>query len=333
VPLVRVSLKSEVVTDVVTVGVVTSLLIQGVDFLLGNDLARDKVRVSPVVVDCLVAGQETAAIEEEFPGIFPACVVTRAQAREAKQDLEKSEKVTGSGIFLAETFFRDLNSEGETLVVEDKPVLSRTALIREQKADAELEGLRQTALSESETVDVPGGFYLKDDVLMRKWRNPRSPATDEWSVVHQVVMLQSFRSEVLRLGHKVPMAGHMGIRKTQARVMAHFYWPKLHKDVVEFCRTCPMCQVTGKPQPNIKPAMGEPFSKVIVDCVGHLPRSKSGFQFLLTIMDISTRFPEAIPLKRITAKTVVDALVQFFTRYGLPTEVQNITLRRESSDK
>ena len=39
-------------------------------------------------------------------------------------------------------------------------------------------------------------------------------------------------------------------------------------------------------------------------------------------MDLSTRFPEAIPLRKITAKVVVEALVQFFTRYGLPKEIQ-----------
>ena len=40
-------------------------------------------------------------------------------------------------------------------------------------------------------------------------------------------------------------------------------------------------------------------------------------------MDLSTRFPEAIPLRKITAKVVVEALMQFFTRYGLPKEVQS----------
>lgn len=45
--------------------------------------------------------------------------------------------------------------------------------------------------------------------------------------------------------------------------------------------------------------MGEPFEKVIVDCVGPLPKTKT--QFLLTIMFASTRFPEAIPLLKITA--------------------------------
>uniref|UniRef100_A0A8W8M3J6 Uncharacterized protein n=1 Tax=Magallana gigas TaxID=29159 RepID=A0A8W8M3J6_MAGGI len=53
------------------------------------------------------------------------------------------------------------------------------------------------------------------------------------------------------------------------------------------------------------PAFEEPFSRVLVDCVGLLPRTRSGNQYLLTIMCTSTRFPEAIPLRNIKAKTIV----------------------------
>ena len=325
VPLRRVVLKSGLVSGIVTVGVVPSLPIDGVDFLLENDLAGDKVSVTPVLVDALAEQAETEALEDEFPGIFPACMVTRCQARRTKRDLDESEKTTDTGVLLAETFFSDLDPSADA-----KSVLSRAALIEEQKTDPEVRRLRQTAMSEIETSDVPEGFYIKDDVLMRKWHNPRSPASDDWSVVHQVVLPLSFRPEVLRLAHEAPMAGHVSIRRTRSRIMANFWWPRLYKDTAQFCHTCHVCQVVGKPQPAAKPAplipipaFEEPFSKVLVDCVGPWPRTRSGFQFLLTIMDVSTRFPEAVPLKRITAKKVVEALVQFFTRYGLEKEVQS----------
>ena len=278
VPLRRVNLKSKLVTGVVTVGIVSSLPIDGVDFLLGNDLAGDRVDVTPVVVERPVEVAETEALQDEFPGIFPACVVTRSQSRRSKRDLENSESVSDSGVFLAETFFKGVDSD-----LDSGPGLNRDSLIEQQKADPEVGQLRQAAMSEVEIDDVPDGFYLKDDVLMRKWRDPRSPASDEWSVVHQVVLPPGYRPDVLRLAHEAPMAGHVGIRRTQSRIMAHFFWPQLHKDVVQFCRTCHVCQVVGKPQPAIKPAplmpvpaFEEPFSKVMVDCVGPLPRTKSG---------------------------------------------------------
>ena len=88
--------------------------------------------------------------------------------------------------------------------------------------------------------------------------------------------------------------------------------------------------MVGKPNQTIPkaylqpiPAFDEPFSRIIIDCVGPLPKTKSGFQYLLTIMCASTRFPEAIPLRNIKTKTIFKALVKFFTLVGLPKSVQS----------
>ena len=100
--------------------------------------------------------------------------------------------------------------------------------------------------------------------------------------------------------------------------------------MAEFCKTCHACQIVGKPNQKIPPAplkpipaFEEPFSRVIIDCVGPLPKTKSGNQYLLTIMCASTRFPEAIPLRRIVAPVIVKALIKFFTLVGLPKVVQS----------
>jgi hypothetical protein len=100
--------------------------------------------------------------------------------------------------------------------------------------------------------------------------------------------------------------------------------------VAEFCKTCHACQLVGKPNQKILvvplqpiPAFEEPFNRVIVDCAGPLPKTKSGNQYLLTIMCASTRFPEAIPLRKITAPVIVKALIKFFTFAGLPKSVQS----------
>ena len=79
VPLREVHLTSDLVSGPVTVGVVLSLPIGGIS-LLGNDLAGDQMRVSPVVSSepCDVVG--LVELERELPKVFPACVVTRAKA-------------------------------------------------------------------------------------------------------------------------------------------------------------------------------------------------------------------------------------------------------------
>ena len=70
------------------------------------------------------------------------------------------------------------------------------------------------------------------------------------------------------------------------------------------------------------PDFDEPFSRVLIDQVGPLLKSKSGNKYLLTIMCTSTSFPEAIPLRNITAKTIVKALIKFFTLVGPPKSIQ-----------
>ena len=71
------------------------------------------------------------------------------------------------------------------------------------------------------------------------------------------------------------------------------------------------------------PAFDEPFSRIIIDCVGPLPKTKSGCQYLLTIMCASTRFTKAIPLRNIKTRTIVKPLVKFFTFVRLPRSVQS----------
>ena len=126
------------------------------------------------------------------------------------------------------------------------------------------------------------------------------------------------------------MSGHLGVTKTYHKELAHFFWPEMRRDIVNYCRSCHVCQVVGKPNQTIRraalkpiPAFDEPFTKVIIDCVGPLPRTKAGNQYLLTIMCASTRFPEAIPLRNIKSRTVVNALTKFFTNFGLPQSVQS----------
>ena len=58
-----------------------------------------------------------------------------------------------------------------------------------------------------------------------------------------------------------------------------------------------------------------------MDIVGPLPKSKSGNRLLLVICDYATRYPEAIPLKRIDAEHIEEKLVQVFARVGVPQEI------------
>ena len=327
VPLHKLNLKSDLVSGVVTVGVRPSLPVEGVSFLLGNDLAGGKVVPIPCVTQ--EPGQsDTWLLETEYPDLFPDCAVTHAMAR--KQDREDREEDV---LDLSETFFDQIEAStdvSETENQEEKAMSGRKQLQIEQEKDPELRALFTQAVSSEEADTMPGCYFIKNGVLMRKWRPPEVSANEEWRVLHQVVVPSSYRNEILSLAHESPMAGHLGVRKTLDRILHHFFWPGLRKDVAEHVRTCHTCQMVGKPNQKVPkaplkpiPSFEEPFSRVIIDCVGPLPKSKSGNRFLLTIMCAATRFPEAIPLRKITAQAVVKALIKFFTLVGLPKVIQS----------
>ena len=55
--------------------------------------------------------------------------------------------------------------------------------------------------------------------------------------------------------------------------------------------------------------------------VGELPLSRSKSRYILTHWDLSTRYPDAEPLKKITTKAVATALLKIFSRLTFPAEI------------
>ena len=55
--------------------------------------------------------------------------------------------------------------------------------------------------------------------------------------------------------------------------------------------------------------------------MGPFPTAVGGFKYLLTAVDLATRWPEAIPLRSTTAKIIARTLVSIFTRCGFPLRI------------
>ena len=351
VPLHNIYLSSDLVTGLVAVGIRPSLPFKGIHLLLGNDLAGDKVVVDPLLTSTPCVDQSPDPIEQEIPDLYPSCAVTRAMAKKAKlnhgmQDIDLTDTLIGQSFndeisnslspsqsdIQTDFDTSRSNTDHSPSISNDQghDQLSRSQLCKEQHSDPEISPLFERALDENEISQVPVCYYVKNDILMRKWRPPDVSAEDEWTVNHQIVVPRIYRPEILNLAHETPMSGHLGVNKTYHKILNHFYWPGLKSYVSQHCKSCHTCQMVGKPNQTIPkahlqpiPAFDEPFSRIIIDCVGPLPKTKSGCQYLLTIMCASTRFPEAIPLRNIKTKTIVKALVKFFTFVGLPRSVQS----------
>ncbi len=58
-----------------------------------------------------------------------------------------------------------------------------------------------------------------------------------------------------------------------------------------------------------------------MDLVGLLPKSARGNEHILVIVDYATRYPEAVPLRKATAKAIAQELFLLSSRVGIPSEI------------
>ena len=67
----------------------------------------------------------------------------------------------------------------------------------------------------------------------------------------QFLVQSTLRNKVLLLGHEGTMSGHLGQKKTYARITAHFYWPGISRDVKALCSSRDSCQKKNIPKGRV----------------------------------------------------------------------------------
>ncbi|XP_040062301.1 uncharacterized protein LOC120837151 [Ixodes scapularis] len=146
--------------------------------------------------------------------------------------------------------------------------------------------------------------------------------------VRQLALPSGKREEVLNLAHESLWGGHMGMKKTKARIKYNFFWPGMEREVSEYCKSCHGCQTRSDRRrsdrvpitPLTRPE--HPFQVVNVDIIGPIETpSARGHKYALCLVDLCTRWPEVIPLRSLTAKATCDALLEIFTRTGIPETI------------
>lgn len=120
--------------------------------------------------------------------------------------------------------------------------------------------------------------------------------------------------------------GHFGYKKTFYHMRQKFYWKKMLKHIRQVVSSCDICQKT-----KVSRVVRGEFNSVLVkqpgdlvtlDLMGPLPRSRAGATQLLVVVDSFSRYSKLYPLKRATARIIVNRLVNdYFPKVQLAKAV------------
>ena len=115
------------------------------------------------------------------------------------------------------------------------------------------------------------------------------------------------------------LAGHRGINTTVTALQADFAWKYMQQDVTAFINGCLHCLVVNGervPRPFGQTLTAtRPNESIHFDFM-KLPKSVDGQEYVLVLKDAMSGFVELIPCPSCTAEACVDALCEWFKRYG-----------------
>lgn len=130
----------------------------------------------------------------------------------------------------------------------------------------------------------------------------------------------SFRQRIFEIFHS---PAHPSGKVTDKVIRKSYVWLGMNKDIKELCRLCLDCQRSKVSrhtvlQPSQFLAPDGRFRHVHMDIVCPLPVCED-FRYCLTLIDRYSKWPEAIPLKNVEARTIYRAFIDgWISRYGTP---------------
>ena len=258
---------------------------------------------------------------DHFTGYVDACIIDQPVCDVVLGKVPGSRvEVAGAAVTRAQA--KKLDRPFRPLLTSKVPQLDVTpdTLATMQRQDP---GLKTTFDKVGQPRSSQGDlFVIRDGLLFR------SLTQKDGSTLWQLVVPAQLVESVLIAAHDSLFGGHLASNSTFKRVYPFFYWSGYRAQIRDYCRSCDICQrtfpkgrVPAAPLQEV-PLIDTPFSRVAVDIIGPLtPKSDRGHRFVLTYVDVATRYPEAVALKTITTEAVAEALVEIFSRTGIPDEM------------
>ena len=139
----------------------------------------------------------------------------------------------------------------------------------------------------------------------------------------RIIVPKAWQRLVFRALHGL---SHPSGKTTLASLSRSYVWQGMKAEVRKWAQQCEVCALSKlgrhtKPPVSPIPVSVERFEQVHVDLVGPLPADE-GHTNILTMIDRTTRWVEAVSLKDAKAETVTAAMLQnWVARFGVPKTV------------
>jgi transposase InsO family protein len=151
---------------------------------------------------------------------------------------------------------------------------------------------------------------------------PRTKGTRDEATYQLVVPRGELRERLLKQYHDGGLAGHLGSRKTLARLQDKYWWLQMGSDVVSWCSECITCQHCSAPRTTYADMIPiketRRFYTWVIDHVD-FPESDAGNKHALVMVDVATCAVELWPTKSTGAEeAAIGVLECIVTRYGAP---------------
>ena len=136
----------------------------------------------------------------------------------------------------------------------------------------------------------------------------------------KVIVRDEDKKNIIDRAHNV---GHEGAEKTTLRILQSYYWPGIWSDVKMWVKSCHRCQLF-RPKPIAKNTddhitpVERPFTRVGLDIVGPLPTTKQDNNYIITLVDYFTKWPEAKAIPDIRSDQVIKFLTEVIARHEPP---------------
>ncbi|KAK3098183.1 hypothetical protein FSP39_016945 [Pinctada imbricata] len=135
-----------------------------------------------------------------------------------------------------------------------------------------------------------------------------------WGI--RVIIPSTLKQQVLELLH----SSHPGVVKMKSLARSYVWWPGIDSDIERLAKECAGCQKQQNNPGTVYVHPWEwpsaPWQRVHIDFAG--PFLDQNFFILV---DAHSKWPEVIPMKRITTARTIEILRTIFSRNGIPEQI------------